>query len=253
MVRHGTAKDLNINDIFRDKSNTLANSNKYRPYSIMSKSSSSASSDLEPFYLHPPRNREIYGTSLLSNDGLYINPMRRSLSSSSSPNGSISGESFFLHDPQEVLYNRVKDLFESEGQIEPKFCNSSSAGLTVQADIHSSSSGAGSGTDEPPSLQSSIIGLPKHNTCNFKSSDHDYEDIYLLHEEVKHDNLIKSNVNTRSRSRDSGSHSRSASASSTRSNDYVVQYNQVRSYFRLKNITLTLFFCRTLIIQSLPN
>jgi hypothetical protein len=32
-----------------------------------------------------------------------------------SPSESISGESFFLHDPQEVIYNRVKDLFDSDG------------------------------------------------------------------------------------------------------------------------------------------
>lgn len=54
----------------------------------------------------------VYG-SVLPNDGLYINPMRNS-SSPTSPNGSVSGESFYLHDPQEVIYNRVKDLFDSD-------------------------------------------------------------------------------------------------------------------------------------------
>lgn len=54
----------------------------------------------------------MYG-SVLPNDGLYINPMRNS-SSPTSPNGSVSGESFYLHDPQEVIYNRVKDLFDSD-------------------------------------------------------------------------------------------------------------------------------------------
>lgn len=55
----------------------------------------------------------MYG-SVLPNDGLYVNPMRNGSSTPTSPNGSISGESFFLHDPQEVIYNRVKDLFDSD-------------------------------------------------------------------------------------------------------------------------------------------
>lgn len=94
----------------------------------MSKSST-GSSDTEPFYLHPPSIRqshdnlyngsvrqsssppEVYG---LPNDGLYINPMRNGNMASPSPNGSVSGESFYLHDPQEVIYNRVKDLFDSD-------------------------------------------------------------------------------------------------------------------------------------------
>lgn len=51
-------------------------------------------------------------------DGLYINPMnnhRHSASSASetSSNESVNGESFYLHNPQEVIYNRVKDLFET--------------------------------------------------------------------------------------------------------------------------------------------
>lgn len=197
----------------------------------MSKSSSSGTSDIEPFYLHPPSVRkgsDIYGTSMVPNDGLYINPMRNGMSTSPSPNGSVSGESFFLHDPQDVIYNRVKDLFESDcsSQREQNASKSISAALTVQADVHSSSSGAGSGSDESPSVQSSLVGSPKHNTRNVKNNDHDYEDIYLVREEAKHSHLKRYNVNSRSRSRDSGSHSRSASASSTRSNEVVVQYNK---------------------------
>lgn len=41
--------------------------------------------------------------------------MRNGSLSPPSPTGSVSGESFFLHDPQEVIYNRVKDLFDSDG------------------------------------------------------------------------------------------------------------------------------------------
>lgn len=39
-----------------------------------------------------------------------------SSSGSSSSGGSVNGESFYLHNPQEVIYNRVKDLFESTNQ-----------------------------------------------------------------------------------------------------------------------------------------
>lgn len=50
----------------------------------------------------------------MPNDGLYVNPMRNGSLTPPSPGGSISGESFYLHDPQEVIYNRVKDLFDSD-------------------------------------------------------------------------------------------------------------------------------------------
>lgn len=51
---------------------------------------------------------------VVPNDGLYVNPMRQGSLTPPSPGGSISGESFYLHDPQEVIYNRVKDLFDSD-------------------------------------------------------------------------------------------------------------------------------------------
>ena len=57
-----------------------------------------------------------YGT-VPPNDGVYINPMRNGSLTPPSPNGSVSGESFFLHDPQEVIYNRVKDLFDSDMSV----------------------------------------------------------------------------------------------------------------------------------------
>lgn len=97
---------------------------------------------------------------------------------------------------------------------------------------------------------------------NKADNDHDYEDIYLVREEVRnHKPQGKSNLMLlsgngtqnggvmasggggggggsalgngngnkvgRSRSRDSGSHSRSASASSNHSTDYVIQYGNV--------------------------
>lgn len=114
------------------KSRSTYKSNKEIQHGTMvSKSSSSTCSDTEPFYLHPPsiRNGDLnnghyngqakstpepmYG-GILPNDGIYINPMRNGSLSPGSPSGSISGESFYLHDPQEVIYNRVKDLFDSD-------------------------------------------------------------------------------------------------------------------------------------------
>ncbi|GJQ84161.1 putative espin isoform X1 [Trypoxylus dichotomus] len=45
-----------------------------------------------------------------------MNNHRNSVSScdSSSGSGSIQSESFYLHNPGEVIYNRVKDLFETD-------------------------------------------------------------------------------------------------------------------------------------------
>lgn len=156
----------------------------------MSKSSS-GSSDTEPFYLHPPSIRadgiytqqsrqstppDLYGIPN-GNDGLYINPMRNGILTPPSPNGSVSGESFYLHHPQEVIYNRVKDLFDSDsGGSQKESSNCSSNGdtngsptngglvndaggihpnaMTVQVEVHSSSSGAGSGSEESLSVSS---------------------------------------------------------------------------------------------------
>lgn len=160
---------------------------------LMSKSST-GSSDTEPFYLHPPSIRqsqdnlyngsssrqsssppEMYG---LPNDGLYINPMQKNgVLASPSPNGSISGESFYLHDPHEVIYNRVKDLFDSDSGGSNKESSDGGNGsgsvsvtnanvvvngaivlppnaMTVQVEVHSSSSGAGSGSEESLSVSS---------------------------------------------------------------------------------------------------
>lgn len=191
--------------------------------------------------------------------------MRNGSLSPPSPTGSVSGESFFLHDPQEVIYNRVKDLFDSDGSNkddssrkgghharamtgELLICRRSlrsnilkfiSFSNSVQAEVHSSSSGAASGSDEDISVDSSNSShnrkqhAPQIKRSNSKNNhDHDYEDIYLVREEARHasKNLTKNKMGPgRSRSRDSGSHSRSASASSTRSNDVIVQFsNNVR-------------------------
>lgn len=196
-----------------------------------------------------------YGGSVVPNDGLFVNPMRHGSSTPTSPSGSVSGESFYLHDPQEVIYNRVKDLFGDSD------CSSSKEAptlphpnaLTVKVDVHSSSSGAGSGSEESLSVSSStsdssapviLRNHSKNNATNTHhnshapsvtnssvSHDHDYEDIYLVREEAKMANAGKTKVGGgRSRSRDSGSHSRSASASSAHSTDIVVQYgNQLNN------------------------
>lgn len=218
--------------------------------SIKSKSSCS-SSDTEPFYLHPPSVRansknemynrnsgssppDLYGTVQLPNDGLYVNPMRTGFVTPPSPGGSVSGESFYLHDPQEVIYNRVKDLFDSDGSQKDGSNNGSTGShpnaLTVQAEVHSSSSGAGSGSEESLSdhaqceqKSSSRTNTAKSNVSVHEHEHHDYEDIYLVREEAR--GVSKGKFSTgRSRSRDSGSHSRSGSANSQRSTEIVVQY-----------------------------
>lgn len=177
----------------------------------------------------------------------------------SPPSPSESGESFFLHDPQEIIYNRVKDIFDSDASTKDEITNQNNVihSLTVQAEIHSSS-GAASGSDEDISVNSSRSSnvqqlsiqknshIEKHISTNSKSllnspptskleidnHDHDYEDIYLVREEAK---IAPKKINGRSRSRDSGSHSRSASASSTRSHDVVVHMtSSVSIYILLK-------------------
>lgn len=84
-------------------------------------------------------------------------------------------------------------------------------------------------------------GVGGSTSNNNSNNDHDYEDIYLVREEVRNHkpqsnlmalssaNGVASNATKigRSRSRDSGSHSRSASASSNHSTDYVIQYGNV--------------------------
>ncbi|CAD7091542.1 unnamed protein product [Hermetia illucens] len=260
LVQHGTSAEMSREKgSSRQKSgskynSSIASSNhsKSARHSTMMSKSSSASSDVEPFYLHPPSERrsrdssychsrtsseKIYN-SVVPNDGLYVNPMRNGSLTPPSPNGSISGESFFLHDPQEVIYNRVKDLFDSDcsSSKDGHIHNNSSHGnaLTVQVEVHSSSSGAGSGSDESLSIRSST-GSPKNNNrlavgivgaknhSNASNHDHDYEDIYLVREEAR--TSKQKFISGRSRSRDSGSHSRSASASSTKSNDVIIEYS----------------------------
>lgn len=177
----------------------------------------------------------------------------------SPPSPSESGESFFLHDPQEIIYNRVKDIFDSDASTKDEITNQNNVihSLTVQAEIHSSS-GAASGSEEDISVNSSrssnvqqVSSIKKnthidnHISTNSKSlasinnppskleidnHDHDYEDIYLVREEAK---IAPKKINGRSRSRDSGSHSRSASASSTRSHDVVVHMTSSVSIYIL--------------------
>lgn len=256
LVQHGTTPDYGDIKPSQTKRPNKKHSNhaEKRNGTVMSKSSS-GSSDSEPFYLHPPNtggaasgpasanntntnirantkepvyrksSAESYYHAVPPNDGLFINPMRNGSMSPRSPSGSVSGESFFLHDPQEVIYNRVKDLFSTNNSN-----NGSNRNVTIQAQVHSSSSGATSASDEDISVESSTsssenspvithmqVKRTTSNNSKIKTSrsDHDYEDIYLVREEAN--GMIKSKIHGRSRSRDSGSHSRSASASSNRS------------------------------------
>lgn len=242
MVQHGTAPDYQ--ETLRNKISTTKYNKNYHNNNQSGKntikSTSSTSSDTEPFYLHPPskqgkdnlyrRNSSppdaIYGT-VLPNDGLYVNPMRTGFHTPPSPSGSVSSESFYLHNPQEVIYNRVKDLFDSDGSLKDGSVNGNQNALTVQAQVHSSSSGAGSGSEE--SLSGSSVSeqvpvmLKRANSSSHNHEHHDYEDIYLVREEARGVSKGKFGPG-RSRSRDSGSHSRSASASSAHSTDIIVEY-----------------------------
>lgn len=134
LVQHGSASEYLENTKYKSNKAKTNVHTKYQPNSsqnntLLSKSSS-GSSDTEPFYLHPPSLRpnkdgggvynhsrtssdKLYG-SVMPNDGLFVNPMRNGSLTPTSLNESISGESFYLHDPQEVIYNRVKDLFDSD-------------------------------------------------------------------------------------------------------------------------------------------
>lgn len=160
----------------------------------------------------------------LPNDGIFVNPMR---SAFAPPSPSESGESFFLHDPHEVIYNRVKDIFESDTSgREESFCKANA--MTVKAEIHSTtSSGSTSDEDAQELMMINKNSIDKNNNCNeaiansHHNSNHDYEDIYLVREEAK--TTTTSKIGGRSRSRDSGSHSRSASTSSTRSHEVIIQ------------------------------
>ncbi|KAG8296395.1 hypothetical protein J6590_058251 [Homalodisca vitripennis] len=62
--------------------------------------------DKEPFYLHPPTQGSVKDSPPVK-DGLYINPMTVTQTQSQT-------HSFYLHNPHEVPYHRVKDLFSPE-------------------------------------------------------------------------------------------------------------------------------------------
>ncbi|XP_057665855.1 espin isoform X2 [Diorhabda carinulata] len=206
LVQHGTAPDyhnsIEKSSIGKGCSCTRKGDKLRRGNSVASdcsnckpKSNAAKHSNSEPFYLHPPLSDRSIEPAHAPENGLYINPMSKHRhSASSSSESSASGESFYLHNPQEVIYNRVKDLFETTQRQQ------------VKVEVHSSSSGAGS--DE--NLSSSDLSERSGD------NEHDYEDIYTIREETKETNK------TRSRSRDSGSHSRSASLTSSHSGGLVV-------------------------------
>lgn len=220
-------------------------------------SKGSTSSDSEPFYLHPPSTngnsnnkallkesfygeKNSYYGAPMPNEGIFINPMRSNFNNPPSP--SDSGESFFLHDPQEIIYNRVKDIFESDTSLKEETTvttrnHHKMNAVTVQAEIHSSSSCTASGSDIDENQNKNHT---RNEIENFKAEEmkrtanqkkqqqqqqqsnlHDYEDIYLVREEAKN---TRKNID-RNRSRDSGSHSRSRSSSSTRSQTVIVETN----------------------------
>uniref|UniRef100_A0AAR5QIP9 Espin n=1 Tax=Dendroctonus ponderosae TaxID=77166 RepID=A0AAR5QIP9_DENPD len=231
LVQHGTTPDYNDSDrpnngkscscarkgdhIKRGNS-TGSDCSTCKPKQAVgnSKNSKSSLASLEPFYLHPPLNGRSMEPAHAPENGLYINPMtnHRHSASTCSDTSSIGSESFYLHNPsevsKEVVYNRVKGLFDSNGEQRPM------SGLKVKVEVHSSSSGAGS--DE---------NLSSSDLSSVRSNDHenDYEDIYLVREEARNQERTNiHNINGRSRSRDSGSHSRSGSISSSNSGCNVI-------------------------------
>ncbi|XP_044739006.1 espin [Chrysoperla carnea] len=285
LVQHGTTPDYNDHDVRQTTNNNNNSNNGIKPGGCACRKSDSNQSkctysdcinydnNQEPFYLHPPSLQRIpIEAPHAPHDGLYINPMstkthRHSASSSAasthSGSDSNSGESFYLHNPQEVIYNRVKDLFESSPiqnnsisspstrppaptptplHIPSSQSSPNMSALTVKVEVHSSSSGAGS--DE--NLSSSDLSE--------RSGDHenDYEDIYLVREEsnlknqqqqeennhlLTESNNKDSNNGARSRSRDSGSHSRSGSVSSSTSGNVIVKLTSSPSTNSQKNET----------------
>ncbi|XP_065216096.1 espin isoform X2 [Planococcus citri] len=150
--------------------------------------------------------------------GFYINPINSVLSSENhtrNPN-----DPFYLHNPREVIYTRIQDVFNvnetrirrvsndssiSSGSSTLAAKSNSSNGLTVKVEVHSSSSGAGSDTN-----------LSSPEISENSKTENEYEDIYVVKETTISEQ--KANAVIRRGSRDSGSHSRSESISSTNSN-----------------------------------
>ncbi|PSN51771.1 hypothetical protein C0J52_05256 [Blattella germanica] len=132
----------------------------------------------EPFFLHPPTLHRA-----VQPDGLYINPAH---------SHGNTNDPFFLHNPREVVYNRVKDLFEPQPLQQQQT-------VAVKVEVHSGSS------DE--NLSSSDLSERSADPEN------DYEEIYQSRDTAT--------TAVRRRSRDSGSHSRSGSSSSSNSHMVV--------------------------------
>ncbi|XP_068081372.1 espin isoform X1 [Anabrus simplex] len=198
LVQHGTTPDYN------DSRNKI-NHTKSEPPSRCSHGDCGPGG-VEPFYLHPPSGVQAPSTpsppSPPQQDGLYINPMAHGPRSSSSTSSNTSTTSsnhsdpFYLHNPRELIYNRVKDLFEAPGvngsvtPSPPPPAPLPPPGLTVKVEVHSSSSGAGSGSDE--NLSSSDLsersGDVEHDHEHDREPDPEpeYEDIYLLRDEATH-------------------------------------------------------------------
>ncbi|XP_046407341.1 espin [Ischnura elegans] len=176
----------------------------------------------QPFFLHPP--------DTAPEDGLYVNPMsgpcaphlrplsrsqtqprrgghaaprRTSSSGAASPNGcrvSVghsslgSANSFYLHSPTDVVYNRVRELFDvaacrTPPVTQPVSCNSSTSSLTSSA-----SSAVSSPCDITAAVKADVhasngvvcVVAERPNRIRRNSRQHhEYEDIYQVREEAK--------------------------------------------------------------------
>ncbi|XP_059476834.1 espin isoform X2 [Neocloeon triangulifer] len=204
LVQHGTAPDYNHSEIPPSSKQRSSSSSRHKRNQEEMRDSLSDSSSLksEPFYLHPPSNGNnnpfsACGTTVCNNNNnslnsslsgleIYVNPMNAAVVDnrppSSSPGSSTDSESsFYLHNPREVIYNRVKDLFEMPSQNRPTSpLRSASAASSV------SSTAEGSTTVVVGPAGAVTVRVDVH-TSDVRSGiveENDYEDIYQLREEA---------------------------------------------------------------------
>ncbi|KAF4520481.1 hypothetical protein B566_EDAN004732, partial [Ephemera danica] len=197
LLRHGARLCLSIlvqHGTLPDYSDDGSESRPAGRKDSLRKNSTTSSLGSEPFFLHPPslppavnsleRCHSPQTLHSLAGPEIYVNPMAampisaengvRIGSGGSSRSSSGSECSFFLHDPRDVIYNRVKDLFEvtRSPRASPDGGNStvmvsSNGAVTVRVDVHTSDT---SELSEP------------------SAPENDYEDIYQARHDANNNN-----------------------------------------------------------------
>ncbi|XP_065339986.1 espin isoform X2 [Cloeon dipterum] len=211
LVQHGTAPDYNHVD--GPPSNKPRSTQHYKSRRDESRDSLSDSSSLksEPFYLHPPssggnnNNNNPFSacganvcnssnnnslSSSLSGLEIYVNPMNAAVeetrTASSSPGSSTDSEcSFYLHNPREVIYNRVKDLFETpSSQARPT--SPTTRSISVASSIASSAEGSTTVVVKQEGTVTVRVDVHSSDVHSMigEAVENDYEDIYQLREEA---------------------------------------------------------------------